>query len=157
MTSFRVGATYSAGVTFFLPDGVWAELQPLPADSIWQHHIVRETQRWVTVGSEDEDAILHILGDLRQWREAKRLSNDLIYRRWEIETCTQSSTFLVSVGHGIWLKTPYFVCLPCLGAINSAVKTNALRPRTRRSPQRRRRPSTRSTRSRISGSRRRPR
>ena len=78
-TSFRVGVTYSAGVTFFLPDGVWAELQPLSAASIWQHHIVRETPKWVTVGGDDNDDIIQILDDLRQWREDKRLSKDHLY------------------------------------------------------------------------------
>ena len=100
-TSFRVGATYSAGVTLFLPDGVWAELQPLLATSIWQHHIVRETPKWVTVGGDDNDDILQILGDLRQWREDQKLSKDLLYRRWEIEAHAPSCTFLVSVGHGV--------------------------------------------------------
>ena len=96
VTACKVGAHFTAGVTMYMPGGLWTELHLLHADSIWRGQIVHESPKWLTIGCHDQDELEQVLGDLRTWREESSLSRDIWYRRWEIETREADGAYLVS-------------------------------------------------------------
>ena len=97
-----VGASYTAGVTVFLDDGLWSELFRCLAGSIYSTDIVHESPKWLTIGCGTDD-LDQLLADLRNWRETNVITRDFRYRRWEVE-CPASegnASVLLHVGNGI--------------------------------------------------------
>ena len=75
-------------------DAQWREVRKQLERSEWAAgKVIRESASWVAVGGGDE-----VVEHLQRWKQEGKLSSDIGYRRWTVETRGQQVTVSVTAG-----------------------------------------------------------